>query len=382
MVTMNTPGFGNVFRNKKVLITGHTGFKGSWLVLWLKNLGADVYGYSQAPPTSPSMFELLDLQRFVHNHTIADVRDDRRLSDAISQIRPDIIFHLAAQSLVGRSYAAPLETIQVNVQGTVNLLEAVREAKFPVAIIVVTSDKCYDNKEWLYGYRENDPLGGYDPYSASKGAAEILVNSWRNSFFNPKQLSDHGVRIATVRSGNVIGGGDWGTDRIFPDCIKDLLTHEFIRVRNPEATRPWQHVLEPLSGYLLLGSKLMDTNAAEYCEAFNFGPLLPSNRSVQELVEKIIEYWGEGSWKCVRPPGKNYHEASLLNLSIDKAYHKLHWQPKWNFNQTVQHTVEWYKMAQASPSSMLEFSEDQIRMYEESSMTAENTLVRDTQTII
>lgn len=354
----------NVYRNKKVLITGHTGFKGSWLTLWLKSLHADVYGYALHPPTEPSMFELLNLQRGIH-HTIADIRDKERLTKFISRIRPDIIFHLAAQSVVRESYVSPEETIETNVTGTMNIMEAVRKLNMPVTMVMITSDKCYENKEWVYGYRENDPLGGYDPYSASKAAAEILINSWRNSFFHPELIHTHGVRLASARAGNVIGGGDWTKDHILTDCIRALRENKSIRVRNPQATRPWQHVLDPLCGYLQLGARLMTSgkNVTQYCEAFNFGPLASSGKSVKDLVQKIIECWGNGAWQSSQPEHV-YHEASLLNLSIDKSCHKLGWVPKWDFDKAVANTVEWYKMLHDEPSGIMEFTLDQIQSYE------------------
>jgi CDP-glucose 4,6-dehydratase len=249
--------------------------------------------------------------------------------------------------------------------GTVNVMEAVRKAGIATAIVMVTSDKCYENNEWLYGYRESDALGGHDPYSASKGAAEILISSWRNSFFSIENIDQHGVRLVSVRAGNVIGGGDWTKDQLVPDCIRYLKNNTPIPIRSPYATRPWQHVLEPLSGYLLLGAKLIGPleQATQYCEAFNFGPLVSSNKSVKDLVEKIIEYWGEGTWRFSEPE-KRFHEASLLNLSIDKAYHKLQWLPKWDFDKAVGTTVEWYKALQNTPSDILKITLDQIKAYE------------------
>jgi len=264
------------------------------------------------------------------------------------------------------SYDAPLETIQVNTLGTVNLMEAVRQTGLATAIVLITSDKCYENREWLFGYRESDALGGYDPYSASKGACEILINSWRNSFFNPATIKEHGVRVASARTGNVVGGGDWSKDRIVPDCIRDLQNHTFITVRNPYSTRPWQHVLDPLSGYLELGRKLLDSSpehVADFCEAFNFGPRVTSNKCVKDVVEKIIEKWGSGSWKWISRE-KVHHECSLLNLSIEKAYHKLQWLPKWNFDETIERTVEWYQQAHQEPSLLHEFTLRQIKEHQ------------------
>jgi CDP-glucose 4,6-dehydratase len=327
-----------------VLITGHTGFKGSWLSLWLANAGAQIYGYSLRPPGNPALFDLLQLKDVVQ-HQIADIRDFNQLSKTIFRIKPDIIFHLAAQSLVGQGYSTPLETIEVNTLGTANLMEAVRHAGVPTAVIVVTSDKAYRNMEWKFGYRENDELGGDDPYSASKGAAEIMVHCWRKSFFDPARVKEHGVRLASVRAGNVIGGGDYAVDRIVPDCIRYLQRGETIIVRNPAHTRPWQHVLEPLSGYLALGAKLLRfPHSAEYCEAFNFGPNVNSNRNVKELVEEVIECWGDGSWHHYRNDRAN-HETTLLHVSSDKAFHKLDWYPKWDFKETIGTTIEWYKKA-------------------------------------
>ena len=359
---MNAISFYSGFKNKNVLITGHTGFKGGWLALWLSYLGAEVYGYSLPSPFSPSLYETLQLEKVIHNEE-GDVRDGKKILNLVSRIEPDIIFHLAAQSLVGESYVSPMQTVQTNVMGTVNLMEAVRISGVNTAVVIVTSDKCYQNKEWLHGYREEDPLGGYDPYSASKGAAEILVSSWRNSFFHPERIRQHGVRIATARAGNVIGGGDWSMDRIVPDCMRALMNEDVIAVRNPLATRPWQHVLEPLSGYLLLASKLMQDSTGEYCQAFNFGPTVQSNKNVKELVEKIIHFWGEGAWAHIPPPIEQ-HEASLLHLSIDKAYHQLHWSPKWNFDETILKTVEWYKTSQTSPATLRDFTIRQIESYQ------------------
>jgi CDP-glucose 4,6-dehydratase len=364
---MDIPLFDGIYRNKRVLVTGNTGFKGSWMTLWLSRLGAQVYGYSLAAPTTPSLFELVGLDS-IANQQEADVLDLDKLTRVMREVRPDIIFHLAAQSLVRESYENPHETAQVNVIGSVNVLEAVRRTGIPAAVVMVTSDKCYLNKEWLHGYRENDPLGGYDPYSASKGAAEVLIDSWRNSFFHPQAIDKHGVRVASVRAGNVIGGGDWAKDRIVPDCIRDLASTGVIGVRNPDATRPWQHVLEPLHGYMQLGAHLLETNndnIASYCEAFNFGPNVSSNRSVDDLVQRIIVHWGSGVVRTAKPRTTR-HEASLLNLSFDKAYHKLGWLPRWDFDTTVRHTVEWYAEWNKGSKSLRDFTLSQISAYEDS----------------
>ena len=364
---MREPRLGedDAYKGKKVLITGHTGFKGSWLTLWLTELGAHVYGYALEPPTHPSLFEILGLEKVIE-HELADIRDTRRLKEAIQRIKPDIVFHLAAQSLVGKSYIDPFQTVEVNTLGTINLMEAVRQSGLALAMVLITSDKCYENREWLFGYREDDRLGGHDPYSASKAASEILINSWRKSFFNTATLKDHGVRVASARAGNVVGGGDWSKDRIVPDCIRDLQNQTYITVRNPYATRPWQHVLEPLSGYLQLGRKLLEfsnEHVEDFCEAFNFGPQVTNNKSVRDVVEEIIENWGSGTWKWISPE-KTHHESSLLSLSIDKAYHKLHWFPKWTFDETIAHTVEWYQTALQGPSHIYEFTVRQIKAYQ------------------
>jgi CDP-glucose 4,6-dehydratase len=352
------------YTGKRVFITGHTGFKGSWLSLWLTTLGAEVYGYALDPPTSPSLFKLLKLEKELH-HQVADVRDKEKLTKAIARIKPDIIFHLAAQAVVRESYETPFETIETNVTGTMNVMEAVRNSGIATAMVMITSDKCYENKEWLYGYRENDSLGGYDPYSASKAAAEVLISCWRNSFFHPERLNEHGVRLASARAGNVIGGGDWTRDHILTDCIRALQNHEPIRIRNPYATRPWQHALDPLSGYLQLGAKLLESgeDVSRYCEAFNFGPQGTSNKSVLELVHKIIACWGDGTW-IVSQPEKIYHESSLLNLSIDKSRAVLGWSPQWNFEKAVVNTVAWYKALQNEPSGILPFTIGQVQEYE------------------
>lgn len=377
------------YKARKVLITGHTGFKGSWLTLWLKELGAQVFGYALDPPTNPSLFELLGLEKEI-DHENGDVRDINRLKKCIQRIKPDIIFHLAAQSLVGKSYEVPLETIQVNAFGTANLLEAIRQTGLAVSLVLITSDKCYENKEWVFGYKETDVLGGHDPYSASKAAAEILISSWRKSFFNPDKIKEHGVRMASARAGNVIGGGDWSPNRIVPDCIRDLQNNTFITVRNPYSTRPWQHVLEPLSGYLQVGAKLLESSIEDvttFCEAFNFGPHVSNNKNVKELVEEIIEKWGSGSWKWISPENARF-ESSLLNLSIDKAYHKLGWLPKWNFSNTIARTVEWYQAVDSTqkllpnPSVVQEVTLKQIREYQSDQATYPNTVLAQEPTLI
>jgi CDP-glucose 4,6-dehydratase len=352
-----------VYENKRVLVTGNTGFKGSWISQWLLQLNAGVFGYALDPPTEPALFKQLELERDIR-HFNRDIRNFDTVKKCLDEVKPDIIFHLAAQPLVRESYLAPLETMETNIMGTANLLEAVRQLNLSTVIIIITSDKSYENQEWLFGYRENDPMGGYDPYSASKGAAEIVASSWRRSFFNPAAIQQHGVKIATVRAGNVIGGGDWAKDRIVPDCIRFLQNNETIRVRNPLATRPWQHVLEPLGGYLLLGAKLMNSDEKQlvpFCSAFNFGPLISSNKNVKILVEEIIRCWGSGHWDYNKEEA--VHEASLLNLTIDKAYHLLQWHPLWDFKTTIENTVLWYKESFSTPVRAKEITLQQISSY-------------------
>lgn len=353
-----------IYAGKRVLVTGNTGFKGSWLTQWLRMLGAEVFGYALEPPTSPSLFEQLGLADEIR-HELADVRDRERLTAFVAEARPDAVFHLAAQPIVRTAYEQPVETVEVNTMGTANLLEAVRSLGAPVAVVVITTDKCYENREWEFGYRENDAMGGHDVYSASKGAAELLVASWRSSFFPPSRLADHGVRLASVRAGNVIGGGDWARDRILPDCIRALLDERAIELRNPAATRPWQHVLEPLAGYLHLAARMLDPDIeparkAPLCSGFNFGPQVTSNRPVSTLTDRVVEVWGSGSWKDVSDPGA-VHEANLLHLSTDKAFGVLGWTPRWGFDETVEETVGWYRDVMRDGVSAKDKTMDQIR---------------------
>ncbi len=353
-----------IYRNKKVLVTGHTGFKGGWLSQWLLDLGAEVYGIALPPEGEISLFQQLDLEQHL-DHRICDIRDYEALKKHLEKIRPEVIFHLAAQPLVRESYRIPLETVQTNIMGTVHLMEAVRILGLSTTLIVITSDKSYENQEWLYGYRENDPMGGYDPYSSSKGACEIMTASWRRSFFHPERFQYHGVKLASARAGNVIGGGDWALDRIVPDCMRALLNERSIEVRNPLATRPWQHVLEPLGGYLLLGVKLLGSNDPEtmqpYCSGFNFGPLIGSNRTVESLVTELIRIWGSGEWTFEEKHA--VHEASLLNLTIDKAFQLLGWHPAWDFTETIGKTVEWYRLCKDDPAMLPAFTRQQIGEY-------------------
>jgi CDP-glucose 4,6-dehydratase len=361
-----------IYSGKRVLVTGHTGFKGAWLCEWLLGLGAEVHGLA-LPPLQPSLFEALGLaSRMKHN--VLDIRDAAALTEKVKDVRPDFIFHLAAQALVRTSYREPVPTFATNTLGTAHLLEAVRMSNQPCAIVVVTTDKCYENNSAAHGskarsFKESDPLGGHDPYSASKAAAEIVVAAYRDSFFS------HGtdVALASARAGNVVGGGDWAEDRLVPDCIRALSAGRAIPVRNPDFTRPWQHVLEPLGGYLLLGAKLEEArqkkSAAEiarFAQAFNFGPEPDANRNVRDVVEEILRHW-PGSWEQV-PQEKHLKEAPLLSLAIDKARETLGWRPRWDFAKTIRQTVSWYRdyfdrAKKSDASSMIDFTQKQISDY-------------------
>ena len=326
------------YEGAKVFVTGHTGFKGSWLCEWLLALGAKVYGYALEPPTHPSLFEQLHLAERIDGHAIGDVRNLAALKSAIRRVRPDFIFHFAAQPLVRYSYKHPVETFETNVMGTVNVLESCRSLKSKCSVVCVTTDKCYENKETARPYREDDPMGGYDPYSCSKGCDELLISSYRRSFFNTPESP---VWVASARAGNVIGGGDWAKDRIVPDCIRALRRGKAIFVRNKDSTRPWQHVLEPLSGYLALGAALDSrTRFADYASGFNFGPDPKDNRTVESLVEEILKTC-RGIWEDKSDPTA-VHEAGLLSLDTRKARKTLGWKPRWNFAAAVRNTVEWY----------------------------------------
>jgi CDP-glucose 4,6-dehydratase len=330
--------FGGIYKGRKVLVTGHTGFKGSWLTLWLKMMGAEVYGYALEPATKPSHYELL--QPGIRERK-ADLRDPDSLKDFIGEVQPEIVFHLAAQALVRASYDDPVETISTNVLGTLNVFEACRSVDSVKAIVNVTSDKCYENRDWIWGYRENDRMGGYDPYSASKGMAELLTASYRNSFFN---LNDYGkshhILLGSVRAGNVIGGGDWAQDRLIPDIVKAAGSGQTVVIRNPLATRPWQHVLEPLSGYLMLGWKLLN-GEKEYAEGWNFGPDLDSNLSVGEITALCQKVWDDIDI-TIGNNKSEHHEANLLMLDCSKANKLLKWQPVWDIETTIRKTIGWY----------------------------------------
>lgn len=326
--------------DKKVLITGHTGFKGSWLSIWLHELGAHVIGYSLEPNSNKANYVLSGVGDKIIDIK-GDIRDDNKLYSIFKRYEPEIVFHLAAQPLVRLSYECPKETYDINVMGTLNILECIRKTDSTKVGILVTTDKCYDNKEHIWGYRENDPLGGYDPYSSSKACAEILIASYRNSFMNPKDYDKHGKSIASVRAGNVIGGGDWAKDRIVPDCICAIEENSPIFIRNPKAVRPWQHVLEPLSGYMLLAEKLYQ-DPTKYMGSWNFGPDYNSFSTVWEVAESITREYGSGVLKD-RSFSNNLHEASLLFLDITKAKYELGWKPKLNMEKTIKLTVDWYK---------------------------------------
>ncbi len=345
---------------KRVLITGHTGFKGSWLSLWLQSLGAEVSGYSLPPPTQPSLFEAAGVAKGMGSIT-GDIRELDCMYSAVSKARPEIVFHMAAQALVRRSYADPIETYATNVMGTVNLLEAVRRTGGVRALVNVTSDKCYENREWPWGYRENEAMGGYDPYSSSKGCAELVTAAYRNSYFNPQRHSEHGVAVASVRAGNVIGGGDWAEDRLIPDILRAIGAGVPVVVRNPSATRPWQHVLEPLSGYLTLAEKLYSEGAV-YAEGWNFGPGDEDTHPVQWIVERIAQLWNGGvRWEMDANPQP--HEAHYLKLDCSKARTKLGWRPRWKLSDTLASIVAWHQ-AFSNGADMKAFTLDQIAQYE------------------
>ena len=351
-----------LYSGKRVMVTGHTGFKGAWLCEWLLGLGADVLGLA-LPAPKPSLFFALELERRM-KHCIEDIRHSAEVEETIRDWQPEFIFHLAAQALVRVSYREPVQTFATNALGTAHLLEAVRVAKIPCSIVAVTTDKCYANDGRARSFAENDPLGGHDPYSASKAAAEIVVASYRDSFF--AQGAD--VALASARAGNVIGGGDWAADRIVPDAIRALSAGKPVPVRNPDFTRPWQHVLEPLGGYLLLGAKLEEARKrkaeiARYAQAFNFGPEPDANRTVREVVEEILRHW-PGSWKQVHQE-QHLKEAPLLSLAIDKAKAVLDWDPRWDFARTVTETVAWYREYSSGGKSgaMIDFTQKQIAAY-------------------
>ncbi len=367
MATSHSHGpLAETFAGKTVWLSGHTGFKGSWLAHWLLDLGANVHGYALEPRTSPALFNQLDLEHRL-GHEIGDLRDAAAVSASIHTVQPDFVFHLGAQAIVRTSFAEPVETYATNVMGTIHVLESLRKLTKPCAAVLVTTDKCYENQEWVHGYREEDKLGGYDPYSSSKAAMELVIASWRRSFF-----SDHPVSVASGRAGNVIGGGDWAKDRIVPDCIRALQAGEPIPVRNKISTRPWQHVLDPLACYLWLATvlsrpSLRQFDADLFASSFNFGPELNSNRSVAELVMQVLQHW-PGSWQDRSDPGA-VHEATRLNLATDKAFHLLGCRPVWGFDEAIAATVGWYRTAHeltgepSATSELIELTSRQIAQY-------------------
>ena len=334
--------FNNFYKGKRVLVTGHTGFKGSWLSIWLHELGADMVGVALDPFTERDNYVLSGIGNKIKADIRADIRDGEKMKDIFAEYKPEIVFHLAAQPLVRLSYDIPVETYETNVMGTINIMEAIRATDSVKVGVMITTDKCYENKEQIWGYRENEPMGGYDPYSSSKGAAEIAISSWRRSFFNPADYGKkHNVCLASVRAGNVIGGGDWALDRIIPDCIKAIEAGEPIAIRNKKAVRPWQHVLEPLSGYMLLAQKMWD-EPTKYCEGWNFGPRAESISTVWEVASKLIANYGKGELKDMSDPNA-VHEANLLMLDISKAKFKLGWEPRMNIDQCATLIADWYK---------------------------------------
>lgn len=351
-----------MYSGKKVLITGHTGFRGTWLTLWLAHLGATTYGYALPPPTDPSMFRLLRMHEAI-DHQIGDIRDGAQLRKAIAAIKPDIIFHLAGHTMVKGSIESPVYAVEVNTLGTVNVMEAVRHLNLPVAMVMATSDKCYEDRKWLHSYRETDRLAGHDPFAASKSAAEIMIGAWRNAFFPPERVSSHGVRLSSVRAPTIMGGGDWTRDHLVPTYVRALEENKPLEVHHPRTARSWQHVLELLAGYLMLGAKLLKVDpgdASNYCDAFNFGTLPHLKRTDLELAEKVLSYWGKGSWRVVSSPDVS---ESSVNLSIDKAYHLLGWYPKLDFDETVRRTVEWYRYLYRDETHIRQFTLKQIRHY-------------------
>lgn len=354
------------FAGKRVLLTGHTGFKGSWLSLWLQRLGAQVHGLALAPPTDPAMFDLCHVAAAL-DHRIGDIREFAVVRDRVAEVQPDVLLHMAAQPIVRQSYVDPLETMATNVMGTAHVLEAVRTWGGDCAIVVISSDKCYDNRSWVWGYRENDAMGGSDPYSASKGATELVTASWRQSFFSGRD----GVRLASARAGNVIGGGDWAADRIVPDCIRAFCDGRGVALRNPTATRPWQHVLEPLGGYLLLAARLLGDDAASYASGWNFGPAPQDVRPVEDLVAMIASHWG-GAAEWTAAPGPHPKEASVLSLNCDKAAQMLGWRPTWSLETMIGHTARWFQAWHRGDTDMRQMTLAQIAAFEADSRALGN----------
>lgn len=352
---MNMKEIFQSFKGKRVFLTGHTGFKGTWLTFLLTELGAEVMGYALDPGTEPNHFNKLGLESKI-KHIVGDVRDKETLIKSLHDFQPEYVFHLAAQALVKLSYNDPVDTFSTNIMGSINLLEAVRTCNSVRSLVYITSDKCYENVEWIWGYRENDSIGGHDPYSASKGAAEVVFSAYERSYFNLRPT----LGAASARAGNVIGGGDWATDRIIPDCIRAIENGEAIQLRNPRATRPWQHVLEPLSGYLLLAAKLYN-EPKKYAGAWNFGPSTAEVRTVHEVAKTIIEHLGRGKIEITESPNQ-HHEANLLQLNCDKAHQLLNWYPRWHVEETLKATAEWYKAISEGHSAEL-ITRQQLQTY-------------------
>jgi CDP-glucose 4,6-dehydratase len=347
----------NTYRGKKIFLTGHTGFKGAWLLKTLSMLGAEVKGYALEPNTSNDLFYLIDGDNLCDS-VIADLRDKPRLEAELISFQPDFVFHLAAQPLVRLSYDIPAETFEVNVIGTANVLDCVKKIPQKCSIILITTDKVYHNNEWIYPYRETDRLGGYDPYSASKACAELLIDSYRNSFFNVNEYDFHKKAIAVARAGNVIGGGDWSTDRLIPDIVRSLISNESINIRNPKSVRPWQHVLEPIIGYLSLG-RYLNEDPIKFSQAYNFGPQAQDALSVEQMLDLVIEIWGSGIYR-VEKDIKQPHEAGLLKLDINKVADQLKWKPKMNAKETVRFTLDWYRKFSLDKDQISDFTTKQI----------------------
>jgi len=348
------------WQGKRVLLTGHTGFKGSWLSLWLQSMGAQLMGYALPPSTDPNMFEIAEVGKGMVSIT-GDIRDLKHLQRVFAEHKPEIVIHMAAQPLVRYSYKEPVETYSTNVMGTVNLLEAARHSEGIKAVVNVTSDKCYENREWPWGYRESEAMGGFDPYSNSKGCAELVTAAYRNSYFHPEKYPEHGVALASGRAGNVIGGGDWAEDRLIPDIMRAIIQNKPVNIRNPRAIRPWQHVLEPLSGYLLLAQKLYE-EGADHAEGWNFGPNDDDAKPVQWIVENLTQSWGEGaSWAL--DGGNHPHEAHYLKLDCSKAKARLGWHPRWSLPQALEKIIEWHK-AYGRVEAMRELTLKQIADYQ------------------
>jgi CDP-glucose 4,6-dehydratase len=362
----------DIYRNKKVLITGHTGFKGSWLAIWLNELGAEVVGYALDPPSEPNNFQAANLRgKIAHIH--GDIRDLDGLMETFKKYQPEFVFHLAAQPIVRLSYEEPKLTFDTNIGGTVNVFEAIRKTSSVKVLVNITSDKCYENREWVWGYRENDPLGGHDPYSASKGCAELVFGAYLKSFFSQSAVQNRPIGAASARAGNVIGGGDWGKDRLVPDCIRALSSGQTIGIRSPHAVRPWQHVLEPLSGYLQLGA-MLSQDPQKYSGTWNFGPDESGHLTAAVMADRLIKYWGTGAWDDLSDP-KALHEAKLLKLNCDKAHAELHWHSVLRIDECLQMTAQWYKKfyARSQEEDMYPFCVEQIRKYEEMTIAKRQT---------